>query len=170
MFFKLLLLSILILGSYSVGAITVADERGSVELTLPQGWRYEKNLLGLPHVFLSPQEKRASLSITITGIQDVNLPHKDLAKNQSQYQEGRKKWAQQREFTITKFIPYSHTINNKISTHSIGVLYKDKNVEYLEMSYFTECPRSLVHMKALGEFNSPHQLTVQQIPNSLHCH
>lgn len=147
----------------------MTDERGKVELALPSGWSYEKNLLALPHVFLSPKEKRASFSITLTGIEGVHLPYKDLAKNQSQYQEGRKKWAEKREFTITKFIPYSESVTDKVRTHRIGFIYKDKTTEYLEMSYYTECPKTLVHMKALGEFGSPNMRVGEKIFSSLKC-
>lgn len=171
MFFKILSVTFLILGAYSAQALTITDERGQVEAALPQGWSYEKNLFGLPHVFLSPEgSDRASFSITLTGIGDVQLPVKELNKNQGQYQEGRKKWAASREFTITKFVPYKTLSSNKIQTHVIGVQYKDKkNIEYLEMSYFTECQDSLVHSKAVGTLNTEKMKAALKIIDSLRC-
>lgn len=155
----------------SAQALTVADKRSQVEVSLPAGWSYEKDILGLPHVFLGPEgDDRASFSITLTGIADVELPVKDLKKNQLQYQDGRKKWAESREFKISKFIPYSTFKNGQATTHSIGVQYKDaKNIEYQEMSYFTECPDSLVHTKALGVVGSEKMKTALGIIQTLRC-
>jgi hypothetical protein len=171
MFFKFLSVLIMTLTAYSAQALTVADNRGQVEVSLPTGWTYEKDIFGLPHVYLGPEgADRASFSITLTGIADVGLPVKDLKKNQQQYQDGRKKWAEQREFKITRFIPYSTFKNGQATTHSIGVQYKDaKNVEYLELSYFTECPDSLVHTKALGVLGTEKMKTAQGIIQTLSC-
>jgi hypothetical protein len=171
MFLKYLSVFMLAISAYSAQAITVTDKRGQVEVSLPPGWSYEKEILGLPHVFLAPEgEDRASFSITLTGIADVELPVKDLKQNQTQYQEGRKKWAAAREFKISQFIPYSTFKNGKATTHSIGVQYKDaKNVEYQELSYFTECPDSLVHTKALGVLGSEKMKTAQGIIQTLSC-
>lgn len=171
MFFKILSVFFLTVTAYSAQALTIVDKRGEVDVSLPAGWSYEKNILGLPHVFLAPDgADRASFSITLTGIADVGLPVKELQKNQKQYQEGRKKWAEQREFKISKFVPYATFKNGQATTHSIGVQYKDaKNTEYLEMSYFTECPDSLVHTKALGVVGSENMQVAQKIISSLSC-
>lgn len=171
MFFKFLSVCLISLTAYSAQALTVTDKRGQVEVSLPVGWSYEKDILGLPHVFLGPEgADRASFSITLTGIADVELPVKDLKKNQSQYQDGRKKWAEAREFKITKFIPYTTFKNGQATTHSIGVQYKDaKNVEYQELSYFTECPDTLVHTKALGVVGSEKMKTALAIIPTLSC-
>lgn len=172
MFFKFFFISALLITTYSAQALTIADKRGKVEIELPNGWKYEKDLFGLPHILLSPEGKdRASFSITLTGIGDLKLPANDLKNNQKQYQDGRKKWAESRGFKISKFIPYeTFLVDKKISTHSIGVQYKDeKNVEYLEMSYFTECSDSLVHTKALGVLESENIKTAKKIILSLKC-
>lgn len=171
MFFKIVSIFTLAVIANSAQALTVADKRGQVEVSLPAGWSYEKDILGLPHVFLGPEgDDRASFSITLTGIADVELPVKDLKKNQLQYQDGRKKWAESREFKISKFIPYSTFKNGQATTHSIGVQYKDaKNIEYQEMSYFTECPDSLVHTKALGVVGSEKMKTALGIIQTLRC-
>lgn len=171
MFFRFLSAPFFLLVAYSAQAIMITDNRGQVEAALPQGWSYEKNLFGLPHVFLSPEgADRASFSLTLTGIGDVKLPVKDLKKNQGQYQEGRKKWAQTRDFIITKFIPYNTFNSDKVPTHAIGFQYKDKkNVEYVEMSYFTECQDSLVHTKAVGILDSEKMKAALKIIDSLRC-
>ena len=153
----------------SAWGITISDERGSLEVSLPSGWRYEKNFLALPHVLLSPEVNRASFSITVTGIQDVKLPSLALEKNQTDYQDGRKKWAEKRDFIITQFIPYTEKTFNNVRTHSIGFIYKDKKSEYLEMSYYTECPKTLVHTKALGILGTQNLQQAQTIISSLKC-
>lgn len=171
MLFNAILGFILILGSYSAHALTISDDRGTVEIELPKDWKYEKNLMGLPHVLLGPEgSHRASFSMTLTGLSEMKLPGKELAKNQSQYQDGRKKWAGPRGFYITKFIPYQNLQTDpKNPTHSIGFQYKDQKQEYLEMSYFTECPHSLVHSKALGIVGSDQMKIAQKIIQSLRC-
>lgn len=171
MLFRFLSGFFILLTAHSAQALIIQDERGQVQLDLPSRWKYEKNLMGLPHVLLSPEGKdRASFSITLTGLAEMKLPTKELEKNQPEYQEGRKKWAESRGFKVIKFIPYALLKSgNKFQTHSIGFQYRDEKSEYTEMSYFTECPNSLVHTKALGESLSPNLTEALKIVKSLMC-
>jgi hypothetical protein len=157
--------------SFEAKAFVISDDRGKIDLEVPQNWKYKKNLLGLPHVFISSTDKqKTSLSVTMTGIVGVKLPHKELAKNQNDYQDGRKNWAKERHFRITQFYPYVVKLNSeKIKIHEIGLEYKKRDKEYTEISYFAECPKSFIHMKALGEKNSAGTLIAKKIPESLKC-
>lgn len=163
-------LALLILSLPSWG-MKISDERGSVFLDVPSDWKYEKNLLGIPHVFLSPDStNRTSLSLTLTGIEDVKLPVNELKKNQEQYQKGRREWALERDFTILSFIPYETSkTKDKFAIHSIGFEYKDSQTTYFEQSYYVECPGSLVHLKILGPKNSVRMPEARKMIHSLVC-
>jgi hypothetical protein len=152
-------------------AMKIQDSRGSVYLELPANWKYEKNLLGLPHVFLSPEDKdRVSVSLTLTGIEDVKLPVKELHKNQNQYQEGRKEWAEERGFSISNFTPYETSkTKDKFQIHEIGFEYKDAESTYRELSWYVECPESLLHLKLLGTKTSARFEEGKAIIKSLSC-
>lgn len=155
----------------SIHALTIEDQRGKVEIEQKAEWDYEKNLLGLPHVFLTKdQPERSSLSLTLTGIKGVNLPVKDLRKNQNQYQDGRKSWAKKHDATIEKFLPYEVLDNkNKVKVHIIGMDYKINNVGYLEKSYYAECPNSFVHLKLLSPKNEKRIREADEMIQSLKC-
>lgn len=152
-------------------ATVINDSRGSISLDFPKNWKYEKNLLGLPHVLLTNDiPERSSLSITLTGLDNVKLPSKDLKQNQNQYQEGRKSWAQSRHAEIIEFLPYleTKTSDNK-SIHSIGFKYKLGTQIYFEKSFYIECPKSLVHLKLLTPKDSPRILEGESIVKTLKC-
>jgi hypothetical protein len=152
-------------------ALTVTDQRGSIEVNLHKDWEYEQNILGLPHVFLTKDNpERTSLSLTLTGIKGVNLPVKDLQKNQEQYQSGRKAWAEKRDATVLKFIPYSASENsNKVKIHIIGMNYKMNGKDYLEKSFYAECPNSFVHLKLLTPNNSIRTQEAEEMVQALKC-
>lgn len=151
---KLFILMTVFFSHLSFGAI-IEDERGKVQVDLPSGWTYEKNLLGLPHVFLSSEKpEKTSVSLTLTGQEGVKLKVEDLKKNQSQYQDGRKTWAEDRKAKIVKFIPYESMKFKTQIGHSIGFIYEMNGKTYQEMSYYIECPQSFIHMKVLGIQNA----------------
>lgn len=157
--------------TFSAHALVIEDERGKVEMTVPSDWKYEKNLLGLPHVFLTDEKpERTSLSLTLTGIEKLKLPVDVLKKNQSQYQEGRKEWANQREIKVERFFPYMDIeTKQKIKMHEIGFEYSLKGFIYVEKSYYAECPNSFVHLKVIGRKTSPKISEADQIAKSLLC-
>jgi hypothetical protein len=137
-------------------AATIEDPRGKLLVDVPAGWTYEQNLLGLPHVFLSSEKpEKTSVSLTLTGQEDVKLKVSDLKKNQTQYQEARRTWAQEREAKILSFDPYESLKFTNIQGHEVGVVYELGGKSYQEKSVFIECPQSLVHLKLLGLKNSP---------------
>lgn len=149
-------------------SITVSDTRGSVEVISLKNWRYEKNILGLPHVFLTNEKPiRSTLSLTITGIDDVKLPVEDLKKNQSDYQKGRSDWAKTTGASEIKFSPYNATLNKqKVTIHEIGLDYSLAGNKYRERTYYIECPKSLINLKYVGaqdslEFKNAHDLVMQ---------
>lgn len=154
-----------------VSATVISDSRGSISLDFSKSWKYEKNLLGLPHVLLTNDSpERSSLSITLTGLENVQLPSKTLKKNQDQYKDGRLSWAKGRHAEIEEFLPYleTKTSDNK-SIHSIGFKYKLGNQMYFEKSFYIECPKSLVHLKLLTPKDSPRILEGESIVKTLRC-
>lgn len=148
-------------------ALVVNDPKGKIEISIPTAWKYEKDLFGLPHVFLSSGDSdKISVSLTLTGIADVKLSPKELKNNQKDYQQGRSEWALSRNFTIINFQPYeSFKSNEGKQVHSIGFNYKNSDIQQSEKSYYIECPETLVHLKALGK-------TLTEVPGmikSLKC-
>jgi|GEM_PF-6218658 len=163
--------AILALSAQAASALTIKEQRGSVEIDVSKQWEYEQNILGLPHIFLTKDTpERSSLSLTLTGLEGVNLPVKELQKNQSQYQEGRKAWAEKREATIEKFLPYSVTENtNKVKIHTIGMEYTMNGKKYFEKSFYAECPKSFVHLKLLSPDNTVRIKEAEEMVRGLKC-
>ena len=166
-----IIFTITVLFAQSAFALIIKEQRGSVEIELKKEWVYEQNILGLPHVFLTKDiPERSSLSLTLTGIEGVNLPVKELQKNQNQYQEGRKAWAEKREAVIEKFLPYSVSENsNKVKIHTIGMKYKMHGINYFEKSFYAECPKSFVHLKLLSPDNTLRISEAEEMVRGLKC-
>lgn len=157
--------------AFNVKAMVVKDERGKVEVNVPKAWRYERNLLGLPHVFLTNESPvRSTLSLTLTGIEGVKLLGDNLEKTQQDYQTGRKVWADTRNAQNINFIPYSKSENpERIKIHQIGFEYDLAGKRYLEKTYYVECPKSLVNLKLLALKKSEKIKEAESIVSSLRC-
>src|SRR5690606_37906234 len=55
--------AILALSAQAASALTIKEQRGSVEIDVSKQWEYEQNILGLPHIFLTKDTpERSSLS------------------------------------------------------------------------------------------------------------
>ncbi|MGE3610395.1 MAG: hypothetical protein AB7I27_12465 [Bacteriovoracaceae bacterium] len=148
----------------------IIDERGKAQITSSNDWKYEKNILGLPHVLISSEQINSTLSITLTGLKDVSLPSSELNKNQKQYQDGRKAWAASRNAEIEEFIPYQKLqIPSKAMVHTIGFKYRLNGNKYYEKSYYAECPGSLVHFKLVTLQGSKRINEADEIVKSLKC-
>jgi hypothetical protein len=143
-------------------ALLLKDERGRIDIESPADWKYVRNFFGLPHVLLSPEEKegrRGVLGITLTGKQGWDWDGKTLEKSQSEYREGRKKWATGVQAEIEDFIPYaSLKTKGGVEIHAIGVKYRLQSTEMTEMSWYIECPKSFVHAKGVAMSSRPAQL------------
>ena len=152
-------------------ATVIEDERGKIAIELNKDWKYEKNLMGLPHVFLSSEKpERSTLSITLSGLASISLSPSSLKKNEDQYKEGRKKWAEERNIKITNFQSYdSFQVKAGQTIHEIGFDYLLNKTNYTERSYFLECPNSLVHLKILGTKGSAKIKEAQNALKSVQC-
>ena len=157
--FKLFLGFILIFTLFELNAQALkpwktTDEGITLESSYNSSLAYDKNLLGLPHVWTSPASNelgRSSLSLTITGAKSSGWNPSELKKSENEYQDGRKKWAQERGYKILSFVPFESKKNNfGLPIHSIGVIYQIKNVSYLELSHFIIVKNQIVHAKFIG--------------------
>ena len=154
MIFLILTLSILELNAQTMTSWTTKDEGITLSSFYDSTLSFDKNLLGLPNVWTSaanPEYGRSSLSLTITGAKSAGWNPSELKKSEVEYQDGRKKWAQERGYKILSFIPFESKKNNfGLPIHSIGVVYQIKNIDYLELSHFIIVKNQIVHAKYVG--------------------
>ena len=126
----------------------------NLQTTYSPNLAYEKNLLGLPHSWVTVYNQefgRSSLSLTITGQKTTGWNIEILKKTQSEYQDGRKKWAAERLYKVKKFYPFeSHKNLHGLIINTIGFEYEIKNIEYKELSMFIEANNNLLHAKFVG--------------------
>jgi len=102
-----LLFSLLFISGNYATSKKFQDQNGQGVISLGEKWDYLKEAFGMPHFFLSKgAAPKSSVSITFTGMKDIELSQKGLAGNQGQYKKGRKKWAKKRMAKILKFSPY----------------------------------------------------------------
>ena len=137
----------------SAHAEVLKDARGSMEITVPKGWDYAQNVLGMPHLWVSPleNERRNTMGLTFTGLKGANWTAETMAKEQGNYQTGRVAWAKKTNATIKQFLrPYvGKTVDQKL-IHGVGYVFEKNGTLETEGSYFILCPSSLNHLKVLA--------------------
>ncbi len=134
------------------------DEGIRLSTIYPSSLSFDKNLLGLPNVWTSPfveGKGRSSLSLTITPASSSGWNAELLKKTEAEYQDGRKKWASERNYKIISFLPLSTAKNkNGIPMHTVGLNYEINGVEQMEISIFLEVKTKLAHAKFIGPKSS----------------
>jgi hypothetical protein len=155
-------------------AKTVELSNGARRLLVEEktGWTLGRDLFGMPFIFFSPQTngQRSNISFTDTGA-EVALDVGALAKNQDQYQEGRRRWARQVEATPLGFTPYEAFVNARgHRVHKIGFSYAFQGKTYVERSYYVECRGRILFSKSLRlTENDKHEKDFSDLVGSLDC-
>jgi len=136
--------------------VQLKDPRGPVEIKRPKNWEYLQGAFGLTHLFVThPKVKnRTSISLTVTGINNLDFGAVAGERDYPQYKEGRLRWASKMGATISQFEPYSFGKNNYANPiHKGGVAYNLSGKHYQEFSYFIMCSgkkSNLIHLKAVS--------------------
>jgi hypothetical protein len=135
--------------------LKILDRGGLYTLVVPDDYKYYPKFLGLDHVTMSPQDPSlgtSSLSLTITGIPDSKFNSEELQASQNLYQDGRKKYINERGFKLVDFIPYKlEKTPQGHNIHTVGVVYSNDRKITLDKSYMIECPLSFLHAKFVGD-------------------
>jgi hypothetical protein len=150
----LLLIIFFSLNSYATKSVQLPPEGPQVEISGPQGYRLERDFLGLPWVFIEEGKtsNRSSLVVTLSGLANVDFNPLLLQKNYQQYQEGREAWAKKNGLSIKKFLPYQTFKNPQDKEiHAAGYIFANEQGVFHEQSFYLECPKNLVHLKILIE-------------------
>lgn len=145
---------------------------GTIFIAEKSNWKLGKELFGMPFIYFSPQEngQRSNISFTDTGA-ELELDIKVLAKNQDQYQVGRKKWADTVGADPLSFEPYEVKVNkNGHRIHRVGFIYAHEGKVYNEKSYYIECKGKLLFSKTLRlKENASHENDFAELLSSLDC-
>ncbi len=135
--------------------LTLTEKGGVYKISFPDNYEYHAKFLGLENVIMSPHDKNlgtASLSIYFTGLEGSNLDPKQLEKTQKEYQEGRKKYVQERNLKLIEFLPYQLKKNSQgYNIHTIGVIYSNATKVTVDKTFMIECPMSFIHSKYVGD-------------------
>lgn len=151
MLFKVFSIFFIVISVSYAKTYPLKDERGSGTINLNEKWTYLTEVFGFPFLFLSPGKKpNSSIGVTFTGIKNAKINPKSLKNSQDKFQASRQKWAKKSDVEITKFVDYKYFVNSqKVPVHSIGFYYIQNNKNFLQMSYYMECPKNFVHLKSL---------------------
>ncbi len=143
--------------------------RGAVTIDVPVDWQSAPDLFGMPLVLLGPDngERRPVITLTPTGIENLNYDPKGLKNDQAGYKNGREKWLSKHNGKAVKFFPYEN-IKSKDSKqtgvtdiHKIGYEYQISGKEFIEESYFVTCKNKLYHLKSV--LNKKHEKQFSKI-------
>tara|TARA_R110002072_G_scaffold64203_1_gene159109 strand:+ start:82777 stop:83301 length:525 start_codon:yes stop_codon:yes gene_type:complete len=152
--------------------LTLSHERGTIYIEEQKGWELSKDIFGMPFMYFSPKHsgQRSNISFAHTGT-DFTFDKKEMKKNESQYREGKEKWAKKVGASILKVSPYL-TFKNNFGhlVHKIGVQYKFKKKHYFETSYYIECKKKMLFSKTLRlQQAGSHQKSFDKIIKSVNC-
>ena len=146
-----------ILTGFNTWAADIAGEKGKLKIDLVGGFTLHKDFLGLPYVMMDRGKgKKSSISLTPTGIGNMNLENGLLSGNYEQYKNGRKRWAEKRGHKKLDFIPFSSFENtSKARIVASGYKYERKDgTKNLERSFYVLCPKEAFHVKILTQNNN----------------
>lgn len=136
--------------------VQLQDARGNIEIKRPKSWEYLPGAFGLTHLFVTnPKVKnRTSISLTVTGINNLDFGAIAGERDYPQYKEGRLRWATKMGAVISQFEPYSFAKDGHANLiHKGGVAYHLSGQNYQEFSYFIMCTgkkSNLIHLKAVS--------------------
>ncbi len=137
-------------------AAEIKGDKGRLKIDLVRGFALHKDFLGLPYVMIDKgRGKKSSISLTPTGIGNMNFKNDLLASNYDQYKNGRKRWAEKRRYKKLEFIPFASFYNkSKAKIVASGYKYEKKNgTKNLERSFYILCTKETFHVKILTENN-----------------
>ncbi|GAB4012470.1 MAG: hypothetical protein Fur0010_08380 [Bdellovibrio sp.] len=129
--------------------------KAKVKFLLPKGWVAQKDLMGIPLVIYSPIKinGRVTISITPTGIDDINLDKKILSDNWKDYKNGRLNWLEKVNGVSQEIFPYRNEDWGQLKNiHHVGHRYYLGDVHYTEHSYYVECDKQIFHIKSLYRY------------------
>jgi|GEM_PF-6679372 len=163
------------------------DQRGDIRLSRPQAWDYLHGAFGMTHIYaIHPARagselnsasgllKRTSVSVTVTGIDNLQLDDKAVAKEYESYKAGRTRWAQRMGAKILNFGPHQKTFNNfKYPIYKASVAYEYNKIRYQEISYHVLCQgknKNMIHLKALSRDSAEHVTPIiDHMAHDLEC-
>jgi hypothetical protein len=152
-------LGITLNASTSIASTWTRYQNYKIHLDVPQNWRIERDLYGMPIMVLGPERngERAVLSVQDTPVYGMEFDHKLLQKTKNQYYEGRKNWLE--EFEDSKFlseIPYRHLKwTNGNDGFEMGFKYEARGIELEERSIQINCNNRLFLFKTLTSNKIP---------------
>ncbi len=156
--------------------VRLEDARGPIQIQRPKEWEYLPGAFGLTHLFVTrPKVKnRTSISLTVTGINNLDFGGLAGERDYHQYKEGRLAWATKMGATISQFGSYSFAKNNYGNDiHKGGVAYLLSGIQYQEFSYFIICKgkkSNLIHLKAVSRDSAEAiRPIMDEMANNLKC-
>lgn len=168
---KSVIFFLFLMNSYGA-SLTLSHERGAIFIDEIKGWELSKDIFGMPFMYFSPKEfgQRSNISFAHTG-EDFSFDKKAMKKNESQYRDGKIKWAKKVGASILRVSPYITKKNSKGHlVHNIGVEYKFKKKHYVERSFYIECKNKMLFSKSLRlKKSGRHKRTFDKIIENINC-
>lgn len=130
-------------------------KKAKVKMDLPKDWTAQKDLMGIPLVIYSPMKEngRVTISITPTGLEDLNMDKKVLSDTWGDYKNGRLKWLNRVGGRSEEIYPYKNEEwQFQKNVHHVGHRYYLSDVHYAEHSYYVTCDNQMFHIKSLYRF------------------
>lgn len=146
---------------------------GKIDISLPVNWSYQKDLFGLPHVFLGQKirSNRPSLAVVPSENDKIILDDDMSSETQNTFYSKRKSWVEMHEGKVVEFVPYKKNASLKIPlVHQFEFHYMLNNEIFIEKSLYFHCRKELFHLKSLVlKKDLQGQAELENIIKSLMC-
>lgn len=126
------------------------DKRISIDG--PNDWQTAEYLFNSPITFLGPfaNSRRPVITFNPTTVEGYVFDKAKLQKEQTLYQDGRKKWIEKNHGTLKSFIAYQTLQWPHVGeVHKVGVVYELAGNHFIETEYFFNCKNELSNFHVL---------------------
>ena len=158
-----------ILISFILGLYSFAVFAKDFSIQLPEGWREVKDLYGIPVTLLGPSvapKPRAVIQVIPTKLPPAKMNHTEAVAFGIKYAEGRKNWMKDQEGEIFEILPGKFEGNRFVA----GVSYRLNQKNFIERTYYVNCPKEIFHLKIILNFENRDQLSQSEsIVRSFSC-
>ena len=138
----------------SAKEMTLQVKKHSISLDLPESWRIEKNVMGMPLSLWGRVDKAGFRPVLSINVIDRSIAKqfelKSIEEIEKVYRQERQSWFQKHQATSISYIQaHDELIADKYRRYTFGTQYLLGAQRIEEKSYYLFCPTGLVQLKIM---------------------
>ena len=174
MFLRFLLLILpLVSGPSWASEATFSLSNRKVGLEIPEGWKAETGLLGLPLVLLGPlgeDKTRTVLSFAGMGKDNIAFGDSFVSRAQPEFKRAKSEWLKKERASLVDFLPMEDAAWPNGRALILGMRYEFRGRRNTEKTYYFLCKQKMYHAKVMTSAANEHELsTAEALIKGLSC-